>query len=62
MEILSDTSPMPNGKHQGKDMADVPADYLLWCYENDKLRDDVRKYVNSNYDLLIEESKNGGKL
>jgi len=28
--MLSDTSPMPFGKHKGTNMANVPAAYLLW--------------------------------
>ena len=54
---LSDNDPMPYGKYQGTAMANVPADYLIWCYENGKCREDVRRYVKNNLDVLQNEIK-----
>lgn len=54
---LTDESPMPFGKHKGEKMANVPAEYLLWCYENEKCSSDVSKYIKENYDVLKEEVK-----
>lgn len=33
---LTDESQMPYGAHKGKKMANVPAEYLLFLYENDR--------------------------
>lgn len=63
--ILTDTSPMPFGKHKGELMANVPASYLIWLYnqgapkpfEGVKLA--VRRYTEENMDVLTKEA--GGK-
>ena len=54
---LTDTSPMPFGKHQGDDMEDVPASYLLYLYESPKgiQHRDLLKYVEDNYQGLEQE-------
>jgi uncharacterized protein (DUF3820 family) len=31
---MNEHSIMPTGKHQGKRMADIPANYLLWIFDN----------------------------
>lgn len=50
---LTDECEMPgNGKHKGKKMKDVPADYLIYCYENDMVSKQVRAYVVDNMDVL----------
>ncbi|MFA6974020.1 MAG: DUF3820 family protein [Parcubacteria group bacterium] len=61
---LTDESPMPWGMHQGKQMMDVPADYLVWLYENNKVNGDVKRYIESNMDTLkleIEQKKKRSK-
>ena len=50
--MLTDKSPMPFGKHKGVEMANVPADYLIWLYENEKCTDEVREYIEDNMDVL----------
>ena len=55
---LNDDSLMPNGKYKGEKMANVPAKYLLWCYENGKCNYLVSKYVHNNYDILKQEADN----
>lgn len=57
--ILTDESPMPFGKWQGRKMANVPADYLIWLYENNKCNNDVREYIEDNLEVLRFEIKNG---
>lgn len=52
---LTDKSIMPWGVHKGKQMADVPASYLLWCYENNKISDDVKEYVEDNLEVLKQQ-------
>lgn len=57
MKNLTDESPMPWGKHKGEAMINVPASYLLWCYENEKCSDDVKEYIIDNMAALKEELK-----
>lgn len=45
---LTDTSAMPYGKYKGRPMLGVPADYLLWLYENGKCSEGVARYVEEN--------------
>lgn len=52
---MDDNSLMPYGKHQGKAMINVPADYLLWLYENDKCSGDVKAYIVANEDVLLTQ-------
>jgi len=56
---LTDDSPMPFGKeHYGKRMEDVPAQYLLWCYEKiANLRADVKAYIEDNMHVLVMQAK-----
>ncbi len=51
---LTDNSLMPFGVHKGKKMADVPAQYLLWIYEQNL---DVMNYIKENMDVLRQEIK-----
>lgn len=57
MDILDDESPMPYGKHEGKAMIDVPADYLLWLYDNDRCSGSVKAYIEECIDALRKEVK-----
>jgi len=54
---ITDSTPMPWGKYKGTAMEDVPADYLIWCYDNDKCSPDVRAYIEDNMDVLNHEIK-----
>jgi len=55
MKALTDESPMPYGKHKGVAMANVPADYLLYMYNQDMLTEEVSAYVEDNMDVLEQE-------
>ena len=55
---LNDNSPMPWGKHKGQKMANVPASYLRWLYDNNKCNAEVQAYIKDNMDVLKEEIKN----
>jgi uncharacterized protein (DUF3820 family) len=46
---------MPFGKYKGEKMANVPADYLLWLYENGKCFGDIKKYIVDNLDSIKSE-------
>ena len=48
---------MPFGKYKGTEMANIPASYLIWIYENNKCSLEVIKYVRDNLDVLTEEVK-----
>lgn len=54
---MNDDSLMPFGQHKDKKLANVPAQYLLWCLTLDKLRPDLRKYIEDNKADLQSESK-----
>ena len=59
---LTDESIMPYGKYSKAnnnptEMADVPAEYLMWLYDNDKCSGQVRWYIEDNMDALKEELK-----
>ena len=55
MARLTDESKMPYGKHKGTKMADVPADYLMYCYDNNLMSTLVRLYVEEYYDAIQKE-------
>jgi hypothetical protein len=60
---MNDKSVMPIGKYKGERMANVPAEYLLWMYENanlinrSHLYDELRDYIKSNLDVITSEIK-----
>lgn len=58
---LNDESPMPFGKYKGDKMANVPASYLLWLYENEKCNKEVLDYVLYNLDVIKEQIKRSKK-
>lgn len=54
---MTDESLMPFGKHKGKAMANVPAHYLLWLWENADLRDPLKAYISENLEVIKDEIK-----
>lgn len=54
---FKDDSIMPFGQHKGKQMADVPASYLIYLYENRKVYGDLRIYIEDNMTVLREQIK-----
>lgn len=60
---LTDESPMPFGKFKNKKMMEVPADYLLWLYDQrsgmkpfGEASQAVRDYTMENLEVLKKES------
>ncbi len=53
---MDDNTPMTYGKFQGRAMANVPADYLLWLYENGRCSQPVKEYIEDNMDVLRQET------
>ena len=52
---ITDNTPMPFGKHMGTAMANVPAVYLIWLYNEGCSHEGVRKYIINNLDALNKE-------
>lgn len=52
---MTDNSLMPYGKHKGQKMANVPPDYLIWLFENNKCTPEVAKYIAENLDVIKAE-------
>jgi len=46
---------MPWGKYKGKAMINVPADYLMWLYRENKVSEEVLDYINDNWMVLLKE-------
>lgn len=52
---LNDKSPMPYGKYEGVKMANLPANYLLYLYDEDMCGAPVRLYVKEREEDLRDE-------
>ena len=55
---VKDTDIMPFGMHKGKKLANVPASYLIWLFENDKCFGQLLNYIRNNEDALRQEMTN----
>jgi len=53
---LTDKSLMPYGIHKDDSMENVPADYLIYLYENNKCSPEVHQYITDNLDFLKLEA------
>ena len=54
---LNDDSLMPNGQFEGEKMEDVPDAHLIWIYENDRCKPNVRQYILENLDAIRKNAK-----
>lgn len=54
---LADSDPMPFGKYKGQKMEDVPAQYLLWLYDENIQHAGVKDYIERSYSALLTECK-----
>lgn len=61
MEKLTDNSLMPFGKYRGYKMANVPASYLIFIYENFTINEHLKKYIGNNMDSLRHKVKLANK-
>lgn len=50
---------IPFGKHNGRDIKDVPAKYLLWLGDQDWIWKfgDIKKWILDNNDDLLEQAE-----
>jgi len=55
MTKLTDESIMTFGKHKGTKLANVPPDYLLWLYNEGKLFENLKVYIEENKHVLEME-------
>lgn len=56
--MLKDTDKITFGVHKGKALANVPAHYLLFIYENGyRMPDELKKYIEENKEVLLKEKK-----
>lgn len=61
---MTDETPMPFGKHKGKPMQRVPADYLLWLWEGTnspmlhKEKGGLANYIRTNFSAIEQEAPN----
>ena len=46
---------MPFGKYQGKKLIEVPAQYLLWLYNQGCDHPGLKHYLNDNLEALKKE-------
>lgn len=53
--MITDNSLMPFGKYAGQKMANVPPEYLLWIFENNKCSAEVAKYIADNLEVIKAE-------
>jgi uncharacterized protein (DUF3820 family) len=58
---MKDDDVMPFGMHKGKKLANVPADYLIWLFENDKCFGQLLNYIRHNEQNLRQEIANKKK-
>lgn len=57
MEIFNDDTLMPFGQHKGVKLANVPAAYLIYIYENYKLSEPLKNYIKENLEVLKMEKQ-----
>lgn len=60
---FNDSSLMPFGKHKGTRLANIPASYLLYLYNEGCSHRLLRKYLNENLEVLRVEAarEKGGR-
>jgi uncharacterized protein (DUF3820 family) len=46
---------MPIGKYKGQKMANVPAAYLIWLYENGNIYGELKQYIADNLEVMKAE-------
>ena len=54
--LNTETKRLEGGKHGGELVEWVPADYLLWLYDNEKAEDDLVEYIERHMQFLRFEA------
>ena len=52
---MDDNSVMPIGKYRGKEMANIPPEYLLWLLENGNTYGELKQYLIENKEVFESE-------
>lgn len=52
---MTDSDPMPFGKHRGEQMERVPSSYLLWLRDQNCSHKEVRAYIEENLTILLDD-------
>ena len=63
--VANDNTRMPFGKHQGKKLQDVPAEYLDWLIGEPDLpttHPAIFQYISDNEELIEADLRKQGKL
>ena len=55
---VTDSTPMPFGRHKGTPVGSVPAVYLLLCYDRGYLKGGLKQYVLTHMAELQQERDN----
>lgn len=56
--MIDDNYLFPFGKYKGQKLANVPASYILYAYNQNWLKGELREYVENNFnDLTIEKDR-----
>ncbi len=58
---LTDKSLIYFGKYKGTALANIPADYLLYLYDNCKTDANLRAYIKDNLDVLNNEIRHNNE-
>jgi len=56
---MNDNTIIRFGMHKGKPLGEVPADYLMWLYNEKDCPNDLKEYIEDNMEALESESENG---
>lgn len=48
---------MPSGTHKGKKMCDIPKDYFIWLWNNNRCSPEVKEYIRENVDSIWPEGE-----
>lgn len=55
---MTDESVMAFGVHKGQKLANVPAGYLVWLFDNGKAWGELKTYIEANMDVLRVQVNN----
>jgi uncharacterized protein (DUF3820 family) len=55
MSKIKDSTVIKFGKHKGKTFENVPAEYLLFLGRSEDCSQEIRDYIDENFDVLMKE-------
>lgn len=54
---MNDDTIMRFGAHMGKPLGEVPANYLMWFYNEENCPEDLKEYIEDNMEVIESENK-----